>query len=64
MTYQCHNRAPFAETVQVQNGWTIDGRRQLVSAAYTMNRDCEYSRSDLGQSDKGCIGCKWKREEA
>jgi hypothetical protein len=64
MSYQCHNRAPFAESVQAQNGWTLDGRRQLESVALKASRNCEYTLSALGKADKECVGCERKKEAA
>lgn len=30
---------------------------------FSAGKPCEYTHSDLGQADKGCIGCKWRKEK-
>ena len=31
---------------------------------FRMSPDCEYTKSDLGKKDKGCMGCKHKQATA
>lgn len=60
----CHNRAPFRTSQAVQDGWFMDGvsrTPRMVSIPFRMSPDCEYSKSDLVQADKGCTGCKWRQ---
>ena len=52
--YGCHNRAPFRETVEVQDGWNADGTRRTVQAPFRMARECRYDRS---LDDSACAGC-------
>jgi len=56
----CHNRKPYAQVVEVQDGWTWNGRRDMTNISNPMARDCQYTKTTLGQADKGCTGCKWK----
>ncbi len=56
----CHDRAPFAEVVLAQKGWSTDGRRAMVDVPFTMARDCRYVLSELGKADPQCSGCRWK----
>lgn len=52
--YGCHNRAPFRETVEVQDGWNADGTRRTVEMTFRMARECRYDRS---LDDSACAGC-------
>lgn len=60
MSYGCHNRAPLRHEREVQDGWTADGRRVLRVIPDPMTKDCQYTHTDLGQADPGCVGCRWK----
>lgn len=53
--YGCHNRAPYRETLVVQDGWSIDGTRRTVEIPFRMSRECRYDRS---LDDSACSGCK------
>lgn len=48
----CHNRKPFVAAHRV-------GRQWIPSFGAP---ECQYTLSALGQQDKGCIGCKHKKE--
>lgn len=55
----CWNRKPFAKVVSVQDGWRkIDGVRHMVRIPFVMARDCQFSKTTLGQADAGCLGCR------
>ena len=66
----CHNRKPFVEDVLVQTGSNdipaAHGATEALRFAvvkpvpFRMARDCQYTKTTLGQADKGCTGCKWK----
>ena len=58
MTYGCHNRPQFLPSYPVQNGWFSTGTRIMVSQPFTMAKDCQYTLTDLGRADKGCIDCR------
>jgi hypothetical protein len=53
----CHNRPPLQDAIQVQDGWTDDGRRIIKQMPFVMSRDC---RHDLKLTDPGCAGCWWR----
>jgi hypothetical protein len=59
-TNGCHNRPPLVETRCVQDGWRIDGTRHRVLIPTKLQDGCQYTLSALGQSDKGCVGCRHK----
>lgn len=65
----CHNRRPFQPWVKVQAGWqkmpisVSDSTRipVLDAVPFRMAYDCQYTLTELGQRDKGCEGCKWRK---
>lgn len=63
MAYQCKNRAPYVETIKVQDGWLNNWARRMVDMEFRMDPNCVYSSSDLGQKDPQCHGCKWRAKE-
>ena len=52
----CNNRPPLAKDHAVTGGGRI--------ASVFSDKPCEYTKSGLGQQDKGCIGCVWRGSEA
>lgn len=61
--YGCFNRKPFNPTITAQDGtYNIHGiiTPRMVELPFVMSPDCQYSRSELGQVDGKCLGCKWK----
>lgn len=71
MAYGCFGRKPFRETFQAQDGWTsatltpdiVPSTRkpQMVTIPFRMSKQCEYSLTELGKADKGCVDCEWKQ---
>ena len=59
----CHNREPFKGCFRAQDGWNTDGTAKWLMVPFRMSLDCEYSKSDLGQIDKRCNGCKWRAND-
>lgn len=58
MTYGCYDRAPFAPE-QVLHGIDSKTGQQIVTRVPFRNSpDCNYTHTDLGQADPGCVGCK------
>jgi hypothetical protein len=49
----CFNRNPLVNSYRLTGG----GMQKNFSAG----APCEYTKSVLGQADKGCTGCKWKQ---
>lgn len=65
MTYACHNRAPYARVLPAQSGWYLDGTTRtprMVAMPFRMSEECNFTTTELGQADKGCAGCKWRKE--
>lgn len=61
----CHNRAPYRESVPVQDGWFMDGvtrAPRMVASKFRMSPDCNYTHTELGQRDERCAGCRWRHE--
>lgn len=62
----CHNRKPFVAEMRVQDGyqpdaWYTDARvAKTVSMPFRMAPDCQYTLTELGRVDKGCVGCMHK----
>lgn len=66
MSYGCHNRPPFRAVLPVQDGWFLDGVTRvprMVPAPFRMATDCQYTKTALGQADKGCVGCKHRESK-
>jgi hypothetical protein len=55
--HPCYNRRTYDETVEVQDGWTIDGQRKMKTVPFRMSHLCNY---DNKLTDAGCQGCKWQ----
>ena len=54
----CHNRAPYKPATELR-----DHHGTLVAAwPHSMTTDCQYTRSNLGQADTRCNGCRWRKE--
>jgi hypothetical protein len=67
VTYGCHNRAEFADFHLSQDGYTSsrpDANTRLprmVKTPHVLTRDCQYTKTELGQKDAGCINCKHRK---
>lgn len=55
----CHNRPDYRTEVQVQDGWTVDGRRNIGVVPHAMTKDCRYS---LHNDHQRCAGCRHKQQ--
>jgi len=53
--YGCYNRPPLHETLEVQEGWTEDGKRIMKTIPFVMSMECEYRKD---HNDPKCGGCK------
>jgi hypothetical protein len=61
VSYGCHNRNPFSQTVMVQDGYTSGGSHRIdhvIEIPFRMAINCQYTKTDLGKVDKYCQGCK------
>ncbi len=66
----CHDRAPFASTLTVQDGWTSEpsplgfesSTRMpvMVEVPFRNEPTCQYVNSPMGKADPQCSGCRWK----
>ena len=63
--YGCFDRAPFKETMPVQDGyykhqdgWTVTPR--IVKSPFKMAKTCQFALTELGRVDPLCDGCKHK----
>lgn len=68
MTYGCNNREPLNDLVTVQTGWreTVSlGSPSRVpvlkSIPDPMTKDCQYTKTAIGQADAGCQGCRHRQ---
>lgn len=58
----CFNRPPYKEFVEVQRGWTEDGRRDTTFVPDGMYKGCPSIKPPFGEAYlKGwkCTGCRW-----
>lgn len=58
----CFNRAPFKESMKVQDGWIDYGNSRMprmIDVPFRMSKDCEYQKHDK-YNDPNCVGCKHK----
>jgi hypothetical protein len=69
MSYGCKDRPDFRTVFPAQDGYYIDGTREnatrtprMVAVPFRMTKDCVYTTSELGRTDPGCSGCKWRAE--
>ena len=70
--YGCYNRPPFKQTTEVQDGWAVVGDARATTETtrfptmrtipFRMSQECNYTHTELGQADKGCIDCKHRKE--
>lgn len=61
---RCHNRPPFKDTIQVQDGWGFDGFRFMVELPDPMSKGCQQhgvmGEATLHPEQWACDGCSWK----
>ena len=65
MSYGCHNRRDYRPRYFVQDGWWHDGSTRTARIAqvpHVMSIDCQYTKSDLGQADAQCHGCRHRKD--
>ena len=63
MSYGCHKRQPYTQTLRVQSGWFegISTRQpKMTDIPFRMKENCQYPSTDLGKADAACDGCKWR----
>ncbi len=60
--YGCHNRPPLRGHFTFGTDWN-EGRNLRavrIEHAHVMSKVCEYTKSELGNKDPKCQGCKHK----
>jgi hypothetical protein len=70
MTYGCYNREPFrphVHTEAVEVMWSDKEplpKPEVVMRSWpnVFTKDCQYTKTELGKVDPGCVGCKWKHQ--
>lgn len=61
--YGCHNRLPFAPIykIGIRHVMAMGAIREVpVMQANTASKNCNYTNTALGQSDRGCTNCTHK----
>lgn len=64
MKYGCNDRKPLKQTVTVQDGYTTTKAARfdhMVTIPDPMTKDCQYTKTDLGQQDPKCFNCNWRQ---
>lgn len=62
----CFDRKPFPGLVPMPTYYTINiqGHEVICDAVemvpFVFAKECQYTKTELGRSDKGCEGCKWR----
>lgn len=62
--YGCHNRQPFTKSYTRHDIDTNTGEPMSVTIPFVMEPDCQFTKSELGEKDPGCAGCKHKKEKS
>lgn len=60
----CFNRPAFRDTIVVQDGWTEDGRRNMVEIPDPMSKTCPQNKPPFGEAyiqGWDCVGCHHKQ---
>lgn len=50
----CHNRPPYRQVIRLHD----HHGRTVAAWQHAMTTDCQYTKSELGQADQRCNGCK------
>ena len=57
--YGCFNRPPIKDTLEVQDGWNLDGTRTMITIKNAMSKSCKF---DLKLTQPECQSCRWQTE--
>lgn len=59
---RCFNKPPGKGYLEVQDGWTEDGRRVMITIPNTMSKDCKQwePNGEAFRHKWDCEGCCWK----
>ena len=56
----CHNHKPYANTFGSYGLDSRTGEIRYFELPNPNRKDCQYCKTELGKTDKGCDGCKWR----
>lgn len=68
MTYGCKNREPFPDLLPLPAQYVISVEgHQINCDAHELHKnvfakECQYTLTELSKTDKGCHGCRWRKE--
>ena len=67
MSYGCHNREPFHPYHHAQDGYHPMSKPEaasrlpnIIKVPHVMTSECQYTKTELGQTDPKCVDCKHK----
>ena len=60
MTYGCYSHPPYRAYYLPTGAPDTPAYR----IPHVLTRDCQYTHTDLGQADAGCVGCKHRKNIA
>ena len=63
--YGCHNRKPLRGHCTYGIDWHEGHPLKAVRIEHdhVMSKDCQYTKTELGQRDPKCAGCKHKEKK-
>jgi len=56
----CHDHEPYKDSFTTVGVDSKTGINKTFTIPNPNTKDCNYTHTELGKLDKGCIGCKWK----
>lgn len=59
-TNGCHNREPY----KLGTALSDHHGRVVAEFPFRMATDCQYTKTDLGQADAACHGCRWRMDKS
>lgn len=61
--YGCHNRNDYPATYMTQTVDVWSSENDKYAIPHRMAKDCQFTKTTLGQGDPKCKGCKWRQED-
>jgi len=61
VSYGCYSRPPFADSYTMHGISKDTGDKAQTIIPFRGSPDCNYTSTDLGQADAGCVGCRHKQ---
>ena len=65
----CFNHAPYPKLIPLPSVYhiNVEGHHVLCDAVEMIpnvfTTDCQFTKTQLGREDKGCIGCSWRLDD-